>query len=293
MSTLFSNNNADNGYRLRYLEVFNWGTFNGKVYRLQPDGRTSLLTGANGSGKTTLIDALLTILVPTNKRFYNQSSGAESKKERDENSYFWGYYGKTFSELEERSKTEQLRTKADNPYSVLLACFQNSGTQHTITLVQVRWFANGGLQKVFIVSPYPLNVNEHFGKDHFDLKGDWKKKLMKQYAKTEIYNSFKEYAARFSELFGLRDKALSLFSQTVGIKVLGDLTNFIRQEMLEEADAEEQFKSLYNHYSDLLISHKAIQKDEKQLELLEPVMANKSKLEVLRSNKQRLDFIED
>jgi uncharacterized protein YPO0396 len=273
--------------------VFNWGTFNAKVYRLQPDGRTSLLTGANGSGKTTLIDALLTILVPTNKRFYNQSSGAESKKERDENSYFWGYYGKIFSELEEKSKTEQLRTKADNPYSVLLACFQNSGTQHTITLVQVRWFGNGGLQKIFIVSPYPLTVNEHFGKDHFDLKGEWKKKLIKQYAKTEIYNSFKEYAARFSELFGLRDKALSLFSQTVGIKVLGDLTNFIRQEMLEEADAEEQFRGLYNHYSDLLISHKAIQKDEKQLELLDPVVTNKSKLEALHNNKQRLDFIEE
>ena len=72
MSTLFSNNNADNGYRLRYLEIFNWGTFNGKVHKLQPNGRTSLLTGANGSGKTTLIDALLTILVPTGKRFYKE-----------------------------------------------------------------------------------------------------------------------------------------------------------------------------------------------------------------------------
>ncbi len=293
MSTLFSNSNTDNGYRLRYLEVFNWGTFNGKVYRLQPDGRTSLLTGANGSGKTTLIDALLTILVPTSKRFYNQSSGAESKKERDESSYFWGYYGKTFSELEEKSRTEQLRTKSDNPYSVLLCCFQNSGTQHTITLVQVRWFGNGGLQKIFIVSPYPLNVNEHFGKDHFDLKGEWKKKLMKKYGKTEIYNSFKEYAARFSELFGLRDKALSLFSQTVGIKVLGDLTNFIRQEMLEEADAEEQFKNLYDHYFNLLDSHKKIVKDEKQIELLEPVVINKQKLEVFRSNKRKLDLIEE
>ncbi|MFX6819204.1 ATP-binding protein, partial [Acinetobacter baumannii] len=95
-----------NGYRLRYLEVFNWGTFNGKVYKLQPDGRTSLLTGANGSGKTTLIDALLTLLVPTHKRFYNQSSGAESKKERDENSYFWGYHGKIFSEANQKADTE-------------------------------------------------------------------------------------------------------------------------------------------------------------------------------------------
>ena len=293
MSTLFSNNQSDNGYRLRYLEVFNWGTFNGKVYKLQPDGRTSLLTGANGSGKTTLIDALLTLLVPTHKRFYNQSSGAESKKERDENSYFWGYHGKIFSEANQKADTEQLRTKADNPYSVLLACFQNSGTQHTISLVQVRWFGNGGLQKIFIVSPYPLTITEHFGKDHFDFKGDWKKKLVKQYAKTEIYNSFKEYAARFSELFGLRDKALSLFSQTVGIKVLGDLTNFIRQEMLEEAEAEEQFKSLHTHYSDLLISHKAIQKDEKQLELLAPVIQNKQKLDDLRIKKQKLDFVEE
>ncbi len=293
MSTLFSSNNSDNGYRLRTLEIFNWGTFNGKVYRLQPDGRTSLLTGANGSGKTTLIDALLTLMVPTNKRFYNQSSGAETKKERDENSYFWGYYGKTFSETEEKSKTEQLRTKAENPYSVLLACFQNSATQHTISLVQVRWFGNGGIQKVFIVSPYPLNIKDHFGEGHFDLKGDWKKKLTKQFLKTEIYNSFKEYAARFSELFGLKDKALSLFNQTVGIKVLGDLTNFIRQEMLEEAHAEEQFKSLYTHYSDLLISHKAIQKDEKQLQLLTPVIENKQRLTELRTKKATLDFIED
>lgn len=292
MSTLFSNN-SDNGYRLRYLEVFNWGTFNARIHRLQPDGRTSLLTGANGSGKTTLIDALLTILVPTNRRFYNQSSGAESKKERDENSYFWGYYGKTFSEAEEKSKTEQLRSKTDNPYSVLLACFQNSGTQHTVTLAQVRWYHNGGLQKIFIISPYPLTIKEHFGEGHFDLKGDWKKKLVKQFAKTETYNSFKEYAARFGELFGLRDKALSLFSQTVGIKVLGDLTQFIRQEMLEEADTEEQFKNLYNHYHDLLDSHKQILKDEKQLELLGPVMKNKDQLTGLRVQKQMLDLIEE
>lgn len=293
MSTLFSNNNADNGYRLRYLEVFNWGTFNGKVYKLQPDGRTSLLTGANGSGKTTLIDALLTILVPTGKRFYNQSSGAESKKERDESSYFWGYYGKTFSELEEKSKTEQLRQKADNPYSVLLACFQNSGTQHTISLVQVRWYTNGGLQKVFIMAPYLLDINTHFGKDHFDLRGDWKKKLKNKFPKTELYNSFKEYAARFSEAFGLRDKALSLFSQTVGIKVLGDLTNFIRQEMLEESEAEEQFKNLFEHYNDLLISHKAIQKDEKQLELLTPIITQKESLLAERLRKAELDFVEE
>lgn len=293
MSTLFNNNNSEGGYRLRYLEVFNWGTFNSKVYKLLSNGKTSLLTGANGSGKTTLVDALLTLLVPGNKRFYNQSSGAEIKKERDENSYFWGYFGKTYSESEERSQTEQLRHKSDNPYSVLLACFQNAGTLHTITLVQVRWHTSAGLRKVFIVSPYPLNITEHFGKGHFDTKGEWRKKLTKLFPKTDVYDSFKEYASRFSELFGLKEKALSLFNQTVGIKVLGDLTQFMRQQMLEEPEAEEQFKSLHDHYNDLLISHKAIQKDEKQLELLEPVINNSELLTDLRKKKETLELIEE
>ncbi len=279
MSTLFNNNNAEGGYRLRYIEIYNWGTFHGKVYKLIPDGRTSLLTGANGSGKTTLIDALLTLLVPSNKRFYNQSSGAEIKKERDEQSYFWGYHGKIYSEEDEKSKTEQLRNKSDNPYSVLLACFQNSGTLHTITLVQVRWFSGGSLKKAYIVAPYPLTITEHFGKDRFDIRGEWRKKIKKQFPKLDLYDSFKEYAARFSDLFGLKEKALSLFNQTVGIKVLGDLTQFVRQQMLEEPEAEEQFNHLYSHYSDLLISHKAIQKDEKQLSLLEPIIGNKEALE--------------
>ena len=176
MSTLFMNNNAESGFRLRYVEIYNWGTFHGKVYKLIPDGKTSLLTGANGSGKTTLIDALLTLLVPSNKRFYNQSSGAESKKERDELSYFWGYHGKTYSEEDETSRTEQLRNKSDNPYSVLLSCFQNSATLHSITLAQVRWFTGGTLKKVYIVAPYKLTINDDFGKDKFDIRGEWRKK---------------------------------------------------------------------------------------------------------------------
>lgn len=293
MSTLFNNNNAESGYRLQYIEVYNWGTFNSKVYKLQLNGNTSLLTGANGSGKTTLVDALLTLLVPSNKRFYNQSSGAEAKKERDENSYFWGYFGKTFSDLEETVKTEQLRHKADNPYSVLLACFQNAATLHTISLVQVRWYNNGGLQKKFIVSPHSLHIDEHFGKGKFDVVGKWKKQLLADFKKTEIFDSFKEYSAKFSEIFGIKEKALSLFNQTVGIKVLGDLTQFIRQQMLEEPDAEEEFRNLHTHYTDLLISHKAIQKDEKQLELLQPIVTNKLLLDEQKKIIGELKFVQE
>ncbi len=282
----------NSGYRLQYLEVFNWGTFDGRVFTLAPGGHTSLLTGANGSGKTTLVDALLTLLVPNRQRFYNQSSGSESKKERDENSYFWGFYGKSFDDADERSKTEQLRKKDGHHYSVLLANFSNEGSKQDTTLVQVRWFANGAMQKVFIVSPHALHIKDHFGKGGFDTKGVWKRSLQQQFAKTDIFSSFKDYAARFSEIFGLRDKALPLFGQTVGIKVLGDLTQFIRTQMLEEPDAETQFNNLHEHYTDLLLSHRAIKKDEKQLVLLEPIVQSREDLEDLQKAEKNVSVLE-
>ena len=46
------------GFRLQRLEVFNWGTFDGKVWTLRLDGKNGLLTGDIGSGKSTLALAL-------------------------------------------------------------------------------------------------------------------------------------------------------------------------------------------------------------------------------------------
>ena len=164
--------------------------------------------------------------------------------------------------------------------------------QHSITLAQLRWYSGGSMKKVFLVSQYPLTIKEHFGENNFDLRGEWKRKLQKQFPKTEIYDSFRDYAARFSDLFGLKEKALSLFNQTVGIKVLGDLTQFIRNQMLEEPDAEEQFKILHDHYNDLLVSHKAIQKDEKQLDMLAPVISNKLLLDTAKHEIKVICFLE-
>ena len=61
------------GHRLSSLQVFNWGTFDKKVWTLNFAGEGSLLTGENGSGKSTLVDALLTLLVPNKKRNYRRN----------------------------------------------------------------------------------------------------------------------------------------------------------------------------------------------------------------------------
>jgi uncharacterized protein YPO0396 len=253
------------GYRLEYFEVFNWGTFDKTISRLVPDCNSTMLTGANGSGKTTLVDALLTILVPNNKRHYNQSSGNERKKERDENSYVLGYWEK--SQDAEMQKSKPLMLRSHDDYSVLLGCFYNAFTQSYVTLVQVRWFSGALLEKRFIVSPHQLAIATHFS--NLDKRGDWRKKLKAQVPNTEIGESFTDYSAAFRKYFGMRsDKALNLFNLLVGTKSIDDLNNFIRNNMLEESTAEDDFIELRSNFQALIDTHRSIRKAEKQIELL-------------------------
>ena len=60
-------NGLSKGFRLEQLEVFNWGTFDGKVWQLTSKQDNCLLTGNIGSGKSTLVDGLTTLLVPPRK----------------------------------------------------------------------------------------------------------------------------------------------------------------------------------------------------------------------------------
>ena len=69
----FTADESLSGFRLQRLEVFNWGTFDGRVWTLRADGRNALLTGDIGSGKSTLVDAVTTLLVPAHRVAYNLS----------------------------------------------------------------------------------------------------------------------------------------------------------------------------------------------------------------------------
>ncbi|MGV3524089.1 MAG: ATP-binding protein [Candidatus Sericytochromatia bacterium] len=265
------------GYRLQYLELYNWGTFDGQIYTIRPEGESSLLTGANGSGKTTLIDAMLTLLVPERKhRFYNQSSGAEKKTERSEESYVLGQYGNIQEEGRSYSTAQQLRTDKRHAYSILLASFCNHAGQ-SVTLAQCRWFVNQELKRAWVIGYAPLTIASDF--TPFDPKGQWKRDLRSKYPPqdvrevVEFFDSASKYARRMLRVFGMRSpKALTLFNQTVGIKVLGNLDAFIRDNMLEAGDSEEAFVNLKDTYRLLLNAKNAMDKAEKQIELLKPVV---------------------
>jgi uncharacterized protein YPO0396 len=258
------------------MEVYNWGTFDKKVWCIEPQGETSLLTGANGSGKTTFVDALLTLMVPERRyRFYNQSSGSEKKGDRTEESYVMGAYSTVPSEIGSGVKTVYLREDREAAYSILLASFANEAGQ-AVTLFQVRYFSGSEMKRVFGIAQKALRITPDF--TPFELS-NWRRRLDQQYNKggsrvVEWPESASRYAQRLTEVLGMQSiQALSLFNQTVGIKVLGDLNEFIRSNMLEPRNMEASFLELKQHLATLLDAQRNIEKTELQIALLRPLQA--------------------
>jgi uncharacterized protein YPO0396 len=289
MWNLFSAEPGKEGYRLQYMELFNWGTFHNKIYRINPQGNTSLLTGANGSGKTTWIDALLTLLVPEKKyRFYNQSSGTERKGDRNEETYVLGNYGDIQEEGKLSATVQQLRPDKKNVFAILLATFQND-KEESVTLFQTRWFVDGELKRTYGIGYVPLSIEADF--TPFDPMGNWKKTLELKYRRgekriIEFFDGPQKYAERLVKVFGMKsEKALPLFNQTVGIKVLGNLDDFIRTNMLEMRDTEGDFEKLKENFYTLVEAQKNIEKAELKINLLQPIKQLDDNINTLKEEK--------
>ena len=87
-----------------------------------------------------------------------------------------------------------------------------------------------------------------------------------------LFDSFPPYAAAFKRRFGIHhDQALDLFHQTVSMKSVGNLTEFVRDHMLEACEVAPRIESLINHFDDLNRAHNAVLKAKKQVGLLTPL----------------------
>lgn len=269
----------EQGFRLIRLEFVNWGTFaNGKVFSIETEGKTSLITGANGSGKSTIVDALLTLLVPSQKRNYNLASGTERKRDRDEKTYVQGNFGKLTDEST-GSRILRMRDPDGGHVSVLLAIYYNAESSRYICIAQVLWFDNGTLQKFYVVAERKLSI-----KENFQHSGDMRnfKKSLKNTDSVKVFDSFKEYIHEFIKGVGLRsEKALDLFNQIVAIKSIGNLKEFIREHMLEKHDMNERIEELDKNYKNLSDSYNAILQASKQLQELTPIEEDSKRYEMI------------
>jgi uncharacterized protein YPO0396 len=267
----FVADDALSGFRLTRLEVFNWGTFDGRVWTLQLDGLNGLLTGDIGSGKSTLVDAITTLLVPAHRVAYNKAAGADSR-ERTLRSYVLGHYKSERNEITGAARPVSLRDH--NSYSVILGVFHNAGYDQTVSLAQVFWMkdAQGQPARFFAGAERALSIASDFADFGADI-ALLRKKLRGRGA--ELHDSFPPYAAWFRRRFGIdNDQALELFHQTVSMKSVGNLTDFVRSHMLEPFEVAPRIAALIGHFDDLNRAHQAVLKAQRQVELLTPLVAD-------------------
>lgn len=257
------------GFRLQRLEVLNWGTFDKRIWRYELDGRNGLLTGDIGSGKSTLVDAVTTLLVPAHRVAYNKAAGADAR-ERSLRSYVLGHYKSERNEVTGSARPVALRSASS--YSVILGVFRNEGYDQAVTMAQVFWLKDpqGQPARLFVVAERPLSIAEDFSGFGSDITA-LRKKL--RTAGCDLFDSFPPYGAWFRRRFGIEhEQALELFHQTVSMKSVGNLTDFVRSHMLEPFDVGSRIEALIRHFDDLDRAHQAVLKAKRQVELLTPLI---------------------
>jgi len=270
MDTLFDSSSQKlAGFRLQYLEVLNWGTFNKDRWRIQPNGYNALLTGDIGSGKSTLVDALTCLLVPQGKITFNKAAGAEGK-ERNLLSYVKGEFKKEKEDITKIAKRIYLRPD-DNTYTVIIGNFYNEGYGENVCLAQLFWIGKEGkVEKLLLISTAPLYITAHFS--GFSDINELRKRL-RNIESIQLFNdNFSQYSEQFRRLFGMNsDKAIDLFYQTVFMKSVNSLTDFVREQMLERTDVREQTAALLKRFDDLNKAHAAVVHAREQYQILKPL----------------------
>ncbi|MBI9113488.1 ATP-binding protein [Sanguibacter suaedae] len=260
------------GFRLERLEVLNWGTFDRHTWSFELEGRNALLTGDIGSGKSTIVDAVTTLLLPAHRISYNKAAGAEAR-ERTLRSYVAGYYKSERDEATGTSRPVGLRE--GSTYSVILGEFANRGFDARGVLAQVFWLKDGDQgqpNRFYVTATSSMSIAEHFAR--FD--GDvalLRRRLRESGA--QVRDTFAEYGKDFRRILGIEsDQAMDLFHQTVSMKSVGDLNEFVREHMLEPFDAARWTDRLVAHFDDLTRAHDAVTRATAQITALAPIVAD-------------------
>jgi len=273
VSLEFAPDRSTAGFRLHHFSVLNWGTFHGRVHSFHPDGRTSLLSGSNGAGKSTLADAILTLLIDSRKRNYNQASagGGERKqrKERSEKDYILGTYSEEHDQDLGYGHPKQLR-RAGESVTVLLGYFYNGTYEQHVTLAQVLWLTpSKSLKRAFIVSKKKLTIEGDFS----DLGSSAEVVQNLKSRGLEPLDTFKTYSQRFHEALYLSvdRNPMDIFNQAVCIKDISNLTNFIREFMLDDGGAPKKLEDLRSNFEELRRTHDRIQREKQRLDRLNAI----------------------
>ena len=88
-----------------------------------------------------------------------------------------------------------------------------------------------------------------------------------------LHDGFPEYGKDFRRRLGIEsEQAMELFHQTVSMKSVGNLTEFVREHMLEPFNATQATRDIVAHFDHLTSAHEAVLHAHAQLDALTPLL---------------------
>lgn len=269
-------------FRMRRLQVHNWGTFNG-LTDVPIAEKGFLFVGRSGSGKSTLLDAMSALLTPPSIVDFNAAAREAERSGRDRSlvSYVRGAWADQQDSESGEIATQYLRR--GTTWSALALEYRNAHGE-TVSLVRLFWIAGSGnaaadVRKHYMVATRRFDLVAEL--DGFDL--DLRRLKARLGDGVHHFDSFAGYAERFRHLLGIgNEMALRLLHKTQSAKNLGDLNAFLRGFMLDEPRTFEAADRLVEDFAELDGAHHAVVTARRQVETLSPAREHHAALMELR-----------
>jgi uncharacterized protein YPO0396 len=254
-------------FRLHRIQVFNWGTFDG-LHTIDVSPKGMLFIGPSGSGKSTLLDAHASLLTPPRWLNFNVAAReSEQKADRTVLTYLRGVWGEQ-TQASGEIADQQLRK--NSTWTAISECYRNAVGQ-TVTIVHVYWIRGSSnstreVGKRYLVADRLLDLTElrFFPESDYDVK-----RFKRELDGVFVTDAFSEYQERFRSRLGIEtEHALKLLHKTQSAKNLGSLTQFLRDFMLDESQAQRMALELVAQFQKLDSAHTEVVKAEQQTQCL-------------------------
>jgi uncharacterized protein YPO0396 len=283
---------AEDQFRLKRIQTFNWGTFSG-IFTFEIPDEGYLFVGPSGSGKSTALDAHAALMTPPKWVDFNVAAREAERngKDRSVMTYIRGAWAQQTGDNGEYA-SQYLRT--GTTWSAITETYRNQQGR-CVVLAQVLWVkgnstTSGDAKRVYLLLDRPFDVSEleFFAKSEFDVR-----RFKQDLSDATVCQEFSVYQEKFRHLLGIdNERALRLLHKTQSAKNLGDLNVFLRDFMLDTPETFGIADRLVNEFGELNAAHKAVVDARRQIETLAPAREEHMQMEAAKLQRQDVASIQ-